>query len=473
MCKEPDPTPIRKPLYSGFIIIRMDDNLATAEVDTLQEYASLRGLKELAEILKHFKQPATKRAIWSLSVKTIVNLESEVADSKWKPAHSLTSYWRLDARGFWRDADLALKQLNDLEAVSIAYKELATSDPAIVNPDDDEMFEMQGYLKPAPVGINVNSVWQRNANGQGVAFIDLENAWYPFHEDLAPAPPIIFGDNYIPGADHGTSVLGIVIGRDNDRGIVGVAPGVSSVRLVSRYHEKETSGSEVACAIGLAISVLQPGDVLLLEVQRDFKPTEIDNMDFNAIRLATAHGIIVIEAAGNGNLNLDHVVSQDRTRSLNIRSPRYLDSGAIVVGACRSRTVEIRNGIFGHRRHGRSNYGSRVNCYAWGEDIVTASTTYGEPNNGLSRYTYGYNVPRFGGTSGASAIIAGAALLLQSLHKAKKGARLLPDVPDPSKNMRAVLSDTETGTGQQLNYASDPIGVMPDLKSIIQKLGLT
>jgi serine protease len=473
MCKEPDPAPIRRPLYSGFIIIRLIDSIEPAEVDTLQEYACLRGLEELAEILKRLGQPATKRAIWSLSVEMILKLERQVADSKWKPPHSLASYWRLDARGFWRDADLALKQLNNLKAVGFAYKELATCDPAIVNPDDDDLFEMQGYLKPAPVGIDANSVWQRNAKGEGVALIDLENGWYPFHEDLAPAPPIIFGDNYTPGADHGTSVLGIAIGRDNDRGIVGVAPGVSSVRLVSRYHEKETSGSEVACAIGLAISLLQPGDVLLLEVQRDFKPTEIDNMDFTAISVAVAHGIIVIEAAGNGNLNLDHVVSQDGARSLNTKSPRYKDSGAIVVGACRSRSVEIKNGIRGHRRHGRSNYGSRVNCYAWGEDIVTASTTYGEPNNGLSRYTYGNNVPKFGGTSGASAIIAGAALLLQSLYEAKKNARLLPNVTGPSQNMRAVLSDTETGTGQQLNYESDPIGVMPDLKSIIKKLGLT
>jgi len=180
----------------------------------------------------------------------------------------------------------------------------------------------------------------------------------------------------------------------------------------------------------------------------------------------------VIEAAGNGNLNLDSIMTVGGARSLNIKSPKYQDSGAIMVGACGSRVVEIREGIRGHRRYQHSNYGSRVNCYAWGEEIVTTSTTYGEPGTGFSRYTYGNNTPKFGGTSGASAIIAGAALLLQSLYQIKKMARLLPNVTDPSQNMRAVLSDVETGTGQKLNFHPDPIGVMPDLKSIINRLGL-
>lgn len=472
MCGDLDQTPIRRPLYSGFFMIRLIDSIEPADVKTLQELARLRGLVRLEEILKKLGQPATKRAIWSLSVDAILELEHRAADTKWKPPHSLASYWRLDAREFWREADLLLKQLNELDEVDFAYKELMTSNPATVNPGDDPLFQMQGYLNPAPDGIDANSVWQKNANGEGVAFIDLENGWFPFHEDLAPPPPIIFGDNFTLGADHGTSVLGIAIGRDNDRGIVGVAPGVSSVRLVSTYHETDTSGSEVACAIGPATKLLRPGDVLLLEVQRDFKPTEIDDLDFDAIRLAVSNGIIVIEAAGNGNLNLDSIMTVGSARSLNIKSPKYQDSGAIMVGACGSRVVEIREGIRGHRRYQHSNYGSRVNCYAWGEEIVTTSTTYGEPGTGFSRYTYGNNIPKFGGTSGASAIIAGAALLLQSLYQIKKMARLLPNVTDPSQNMRAVLSDVETGTGQKLNFHPDPIGVMPDLKSIINRLGL-
>ena len=43
------------------------------------------------------------------------------------------------------------------------------------------------------------------------------------------------------------------------------------------------------------------GDVLLLEVQRSYLPTEVDDADFDAIRLAVAHGIVVVEAAGNGD----------------------------------------------------------------------------------------------------------------------------------------------------------------------------
>ncbi|MGO7983942.1 S8 family serine peptidase, partial [Rhizobium johnstonii] len=74
----------------------------------------------------------------------------------------------------------------------------------------------------------------------------------------------------------------------------------------------------------------------------------------------------------------------------------YRDSGAIMVAAGSS-TVP-------HERLDFSNYGSRIDCFGWGEGIDTT----GGSGTGTGDYTTG-----FSGTSGASPIVAGAALLLQ------------------------------------------------------------
>jgi hypothetical protein len=59
--------------------------------------------------------------------------------------------------------------------------------------------------------------------------------------------------------------------------------------------------------------------------------------------------------------------------------------------------------------------------------------------------------PGFGGTSGASAIIAGAAIVLQGIARAR-GTELTPS------RMRDLLS------GPFNTSSPDPIGVMPDLE---------
>jgi serine protease len=493
----------RTPEFSGFIIIRLKGQHAPNDEKTLQEFAKTHKLSGLARVIEQLGLPNTQRAIWNVPVNTIRRLEERAAKNHRRPRHSLNSYWRLDARSFWNKADRAIGLLNELEEVDYAYKELAASTPTGADPSNDIYFGSQGHLKKAPCGIDAPAVWAQGVKGEGVAFVDLERGWYqefdpgPYneHEDLSRYP-ILFGKNLKADSNHGTSVLGIVVGRDNDKGIIGIAPGVEKVRLISRYITVGASESQVACGIAETVSLLEQGelregDVLLLEVQRGYppKPTEVDDLDFDAIVVAVGCGLIVVEAAGNGDLNLDVVNNASNDRSLARNSA---DSGAIMVGASQSRVVDGSGQIISNACNGlgapaspglhnrwvdsnpirrpthSSNYGSRVDCYAWGEGIATTSWQLSDLGVGTppSKYT-----KSFGGTSGASAIIAGAALLLQSLYEARNGERLLPNIDDPMKNIRAILSDPATGTPQRLNSPPDPIGVMPNLKKIICKLG--
>jgi len=468
------------PQSSGFIIIQLIGGLATPNDETLQEFARRQKLEGLEAVLRKWNQPGTRRAIWSLPASQILELERRATKNRSKkraryqiaesPLPTLTRYWRLDARKLGEGADGLLRDLSNLKEVDFAYKELEASDPALVTPSNDGFSGKQGYLKPASEGGGIDALfaWQFT-NGAGVGFVDLEQGWYPAHKDLNLISPVLFGYNWVDDDDHGTSVLGIVVGNDNNIGVVGIAPGVSSVKLTSRYDAATASNSDVGNALAAVTPYLTPGDVVLLEVQKDVRPTEIELLDYVAIRLATDSDIIVVEAAGNHGDNLDNVSvtekinGQSRIRSLDRRSPNFRDSGAIMVGACHK---ERSNGQFRRldRIRTKSNYGTRIDCYAWGEGIVTTSTTNSElgpsPDDPKSKYTNS-----FGGTSGAAAIVAGAALLLQSRYQEKKGGARLLNFEGPLKDMRTILSTHGASS-------PDPIGKMPDLKAIFTNPGL-
>jgi subtilisin family serine protease len=147
----------------------------------------------------------------------------------------------------------------------------------------------------------------------------------------------------------------------------------------------------------------------------------------------------VIEAAGNGGENLDHSAYKrkfDRSRR---------DSGAIMVGA----GGPPREGFTDRERLDFSNYGGRVDVQGWGRMVATLD--YGDLQQcaGDDRHYTG----QFSGTSSASPIVAGAAVLLQSVATAK-GKRLTP------LEIRRVLAQTGS---PQVNPDGENIGPRPDL----------
>jgi hypothetical protein len=349
--------------------------------------------------------------------------------------------------------------------VEQAYVELPVSEP-VVDPSDDPYSTMQGYLDPAPDGIDARHAWTvPGGDGAGIAFIDLESGWKADHQDLSDqAPALIFGSNKTTNDsdEHGTAVLGEVVGVDNALGVVGIAPGVASVRLTSWFDGVNGTTKHVADALMAAIAVLGFGDILVLEVQRGvnpaYRPTEVDPADFAAIQLATSLGIVVVEAAGNGDFDLDTYTDASGAKVLNRGIPSaFRDSGAIMVGGARSDVPHDRLSVANTGFWG-SNYGSRLDCYGWGENVTTCG--YGD----LAATPQGSPVPAdytatFAGTSSASAIVAGAALAVQGAAVAAQAPfRLSP------AQMRTILATH--GTPQGPNQAGN-IGVMPDLRTIL------
>jgi hypothetical protein len=106
------------------------------------------------------------------------------------------------------------------------------------------------------------------------------------------------------------------------------------------------------------------------------------------------------------------------------------------------------------QKAGFSNFGSRVTSNGWGTDVVTAG--YGDLQAGAVTQEY---TDTFSGTSSATPIVVGAAMLLNSIHLSALGTALDPLL------LRNVLRDTGSAV-------SGTIGTRPNLRAALAALGI-
>ncbi|PFJ83560.1 S8 family peptidase [Bacillus cereus] len=417
---------------------------------------------ELIRILAEYPNVTINRLFNSLNPKEIKNLGKEIKDSD-HISSNLLNYYIVETQDDI-DVQALLTKFEKSSLVETAYLQEEEAPPAerlpnlSVNPYDEPRLTRQGYIEPAPLGINAPYAWSiKGGDGKGTTFVDMEYGWLFNHEDLVNQKiELISGQNKSEHHDHGTSVLGIVSAEDNNIGGIGIAP-KAKVKVVSQI--RDNGNYNTADAILSAVNNMQAGDILLLEAQatydgygdKNYFPVEVKPDIFDAIRMGTNKGIIIIEAGANGGNDLDQFRDRNGKQVLNRNSPDFKDSGAIMVGAASARVP--------HKRSYFSNYGSRVDVYGWGNAV---DTTDAKPSEFITNlYT-----SSFAGTSSASPIIAGAAASIQGIAKNNQGRVYTP------RQLRAILSDSSTGTKSN-DPTSDKIGVLPDLKAILSKLGFS
>ncbi|MEH7670953.1 putative mucin/carbohydrate-binding domain-containing protein [Bacillus sp. JJ689] len=416
----------------------------------------------LKELFSENKELTLNRLFSSVNPIEIEKLSVHSKSFANPSANNLLNYYIVQAPNNI-EIELLLKKFETSPLVEEAYiqeKQILTP-PEIqlqdlsVNPYDDPRFKNQGYLEAAPKGINASHAWSiKGGDGKGTTFVDMEYGWLLNHEDLVNKNiKLMSGQNISQHRAHGTSVLGIVSSEDNQIGNIGIAP-KANVKVISQIRDNGIYNT--ADAILSAVHNLQSGDVLLLEAQASYDgygdkylPVEVHPDIFDAIRVGADKGIIIIEAGANGSNDLDNFKDRNGKKILNRNSPDFKDSGAIMVGAGSS-TVP-------HKRLWFSNYGSRLDVYGWGENVDTTSANPSQNTTNLYTST-------FSGTSSASPIIAGAATSIQGIAKEHRGYPYTP------AELRNILSNPNTGTQSQDPW-NDRIGVLPDLKSILDNLG--
>jgi hypothetical protein len=368
-----------------------------------------------------------------------------------RPVVDLARWFEVRARDADDGARLCAR-LQALPSVETAYpRELPMPPPGDVTPATPDFTAQQGYRAPAPAGIDANAICSlAGAWGRGVTLLDVEWSWRFDHEDLAAlGPGSLVGPPLATSSysAHGLAAVGMLAADPDGNGVTGLTPDVS-VRVVTDYT---ASGYSLANAIVAGLPCLAAGDVMLLEAQASTPlgagPAEWVQADFDAIAAATQIGVIAVEAAGNGGVDLDNPALA-RAFDLTFR-----DSGAILVGASVNSTGA---------RSGYSCHGSRIDANGWGDSVV--STGYGDlfTVTGDPRQDY---TSTFAGTSAATPMVAAAVVALRGAARAQLSAA------DAARMDGATIR----GLLRSHGTAMDPgqgIGLRPDLAQLLAAAGL-
>ncbi|PIR20978.1 MAG: hypothetical protein COV45_03695 [Deltaproteobacteria bacterium CG11_big_fil_rev_8_21_14_0_20_47_16] len=448
-------------------------------------------------------------------------LDQHVQDVRMTQGYPMTDWGSLFIINVM-DADEALEILNGLQhqpalldfTHPLPLMQATTIKVPNINPGPGQDY----LLDPASTGgVNVKAAWDAGLDGTGVIMEDIETNWNVNHVDL-PLSAKDFVSSLKPGdpgyqqaqsddnKQHGTAVAGVLVGKDNGFGITGMAPAgklylgqwAGGWPIVS--WEPQLGDSQAKYADGNPkMWNMRPGDVFVIEMGdglpgfggidcqgsetsplgKNCAPMEAYKLDMKVLKeLIDYQGYIVVEASGNSGWNLDdpkYQIGVDLSKE---------SSGAIMVGASMGGTTTF-GGKHAYEKAPFSNCGSRVDVFAWGLGVTTAG--YGNhPISAPSDKNQWYT-GTFAGTSSATAIIGGSAVLLQQY------ARQLYNDPNSvckiksweymylsSQQMREVM--VKSGTPAK-PYVSDPvwwnglqdpspvgcnIGMQPDLAKAMQ-----
>ena len=339
----------------------------------------------------------------------------------------------------------------------------------------------QGYLNPAPQGIDAKYAWTlRGGKGNNVRIIDLEWGWRFNHTDLRQNQGgVLSGSNSssLRSENHGTAVLGEYSGDHNNIGVSGICPNA----LASAVSFSQPT----ARAIRTAADRLRPGDIMLLEIhragprhnfrgrsdQKGYIAIEWWPDDYEAIRYAINKGVIVVSAAGNGAENLDDNLYNVRPSGFPSwwRNPfrrTTLDSGSILVGAgAPPPGTHGRNHGPDRSRLDFSNYGSAIDAQGWGREVTT--TGYGglwrDPSDRNNRDKWFTDT--FSGTSSASPIVVGALGCVQGFLRSNSRIPLTPS--RARQLLRSTGSPQQSAPGRP---RTQRIGNRPNLRQMIQSV---
>lgn len=375
--------------------------------------------------------------------------------------YALRNHYRVR---FARDADVntIAIQLQQLPYVEEAYvQQLPVQQPS------PNFRSLQTYLNTAPTGVDQNfAAAYPGGMGSKVKIVDIEYDWNTNHEDLTKAraaripngtPADPFAPSY-PSANHGTGVLGEMIANNDGSGVTGTAYG-SSIELINSYNLER--GWDVAGALQLAGTRTKAGDVILLEQQADgpssaagdYVPIEWHPDVYDAVVALTKTGRIVVQAAGNGNQNLDNTTLFGS--SFPAGKP---DSGALIVGAgahCAGTSTPVRS------RMSFSTYGKRVDVQGPGECVMTTGHNYYDSGAYYGTTMNNYYTSGFAGTSSASPVVAASAAVFSSTYQTLNGR-----VPSPLELRMLMIA---SGSPQNVSTGALPgkIGSQPNLAKFL------
>ena len=337
----------------------------------------------------------------------------------------------------WGTPLAALHPCRPAEAGARAHE--AAPDPARM--PGEVVWQPNLGAPPGGLGVALVEGWPHQA-GVGVRVGFAAAGYQRGHPDLRHVPVEELSEPDPDQAGLGTWIMGVLFARPLQEGLTGICPRAGAVfRQPLSAREGEGPVVSWADAVDALAAELAAGDVLLLAAAPGGLPVEDDPAAFDAIRLAVARGVHVVESAGDADLDLDDPARGGRWD----RARR--DSGAILV------TGYLRQPLppppAPSRIHG--NRGSRVDAHA--PSPIYTTRPAGEQRQ-LAQW--------FQGAASASAQVAGVVAFASAARKLATGEPVAPG------SLRAALR--ASGTPARVESDRPSCGTQPDLPALLARL---
>jgi lantibiotic leader peptide-processing serine protease len=207
----------------------------------------------------------------------------------------------------------------DLDRVVAWQAPMPTED--FTNPPQNDPFFNR--IQWAPQAIDAPAAWAEGCTGQGVRVAILDGGLFNGHPDLAANIDTARSASFVPGHPynfdtgtfwHGTHVAGIVGAIDNNIGVIGIAPRATLIGVKVLHAGSGSFGGVIQGILYAATPISAGGggaDIINMSLGALFQPNDPDAKGLvsamnKAVNYADRFGVLVVSAAGNSGLDLDH-----------------------------------------------------------------------------------------------------------------------------------------------------------------------
>jgi subtilisin family serine protease len=337
---------------------------------------------------------------------------------------------------------------NENEDVNTTLVEELRRDPRVALVEPDQRVSM--FEQSIPLGVNrvdgeLSSAF--SSGGMGAPSVDADIAILDTGIDLTHPDLNVYNEkSFVLGTSsadddngHGTHVAGIAAAKDNDIGVVGMAPGARLWAVKVLDSSGSGSISDIIAGIDYVTEHANEIDVVNLSFGCECNSPALDK----AVNNAVGSGITFVVAAGNGNKDVSMFSPANNPDVITVSAIADSDGKCGAMGASTKYGDDDTFASF-------SNYGSSVDIAAPGVGI-------------LSTYKDG-KYATLSGTSMASPHVAGAAALFSSAHNGSSPAEIRSALIDSGSTSLTkcdgyghgyFTGDPGSGEHEPLLYARD------------------
>jgi subtilisin family serine protease len=252
-----------------------------------------------------------------------------------------------------------------------------------ITPSNDTFFPIQWNMQ----AMEAPAAWAAGCTGNGVRVAVIDGGINPNHDDLAGGVDLACSKSFVTGIPnpftdtgsfwHGTHVAGIIAARDNNTGVIGVAPEATIVGVKALQSGGGTFGAVISAILyasdpaSFGAGGCARADIINMSLGAVFPKTgggSLVSALAKAVNFAASQGVLVVSAAGNEGIDFGQAFNYTTVPA---------DSGS---GLAVSATGPIGFAL------GATNFRRPASYSNYGEGLVTVAAPGGDfvlPGNAL------------------------------------------------------------------------------------------